>query len=52
MSIRITSPWLTKSGTLTGAPVSTLAGLKEAETVSPRSPGSVSVTFSSTVIGS
>src|SRR5438105_2039122 len=42
------SPWFTKSGTLTLAPVSTRAGLKDAETVSPRMPGSVSVTSSST----
>ena len=46
------SPWLTNSGTWTIAPVSSFAGLVTFETVSPRTPGSVSATVSSTEVGS
>ncbi len=42
------SPTFTKSGTWTTAPVSSVAGLVTFETVSPFTPGSVSVTASST----
>jgi hypothetical protein len=45
------SPWLTKSGTWTTAPVSSFAGLVTFETVSPFTPGSVSMTVSSTEAG-
>ncbi len=46
------SPTLTNSGTCTTAPVSSVAGFVTLETVSPRTPGSVSVTASSTEAGS
>jgi hypothetical protein len=45
------SPWLTNSGTLTEAPVSSFASLVPPVTVSPRMPGSVSTIFSSTCGG-
>ena len=51
VSMRITSPWLMKSGTLTSAPVSTVAGLVEPVAVSPRTPGSVAVTSRVTNMG-
>src|SRR5207302_1188720 len=47
VSMRITSPSLMKSGTRTTAPVSSLAGFWPPVAVSPRSPGSVSMTLSS-----
>src|SRR5919108_135049 len=47
VSMRITSPSLMKSGTRTTAPVSSFAGFWPPVAVSPRSPGSVSMTFSS-----
>ena len=47
----MTSPLSTKSGTLTVAPVSSLAGLVVFVAVSPRKPGSVSTIFSSTCAG-
>jgi hypothetical protein len=43
---------LTNSGTWTVAPVSSVAGFVTFETVSPFTPGSVSVTASSTAAGS
>src|SRR5207253_1559443 len=46
------SPGLTKSGTCTTAPVSSVAGFVTFDTVSPFTPGSVSVTVSSTEPGS
>src|SRR5919202_6564727 len=46
------SPVLTNSGTWTTAPVSSVAGFVTFETVSPFTPGSVSVTWSSTDAGS
>ena len=47
------SPTLTNSGTCTVAPVSSVAGLlPPPEAVSPRTPGSVSVTSRSTALGS
>src|SRR5690606_16592004 len=45
------SSWLTNSGTRTTAPVSSVAGLPPPPEVSPRTPGSVSVIFSSTKFG-
>jgi Xaa-Pro aminopeptidase len=45
------SPMFTKSGTWTTAPVSSVAGFVTFETVSPFTPGSVSVTASSTEAG-
>jgi hypothetical protein len=47
----ILSPGFTNSGTWTTAPVSRVAGLVTFETVSPFTPGSVSVTASSTEAG-
>ena len=44
----ILSPTFTKSGTATTAPVSSVAGFVTFETVSPFTPGSVSVTSSTT----
>src|SRR5918912_3273460 len=46
------SPVFTNSGTCTTAPVSSVAGFVTFETVSPFTPGSVSVTTSSTDAGS
>src|SRR3954465_13437798 len=46
------SPTLTNIGTWTTAPVSSVAGFVTFETVSPLTPGSVSVTVSSTDAGS
>src|SRR6476619_2716451 len=46
------SPVFTNIGTLTTAPVSSVAGFVTLETVSPLTPGSVSVTVSSTDAGS
>src|SRR5215217_7716661 len=46
------SPTFTNSGTCTTAPVSSVAGFVTFETVSPRTPGSVSTTASSTAAGS
>ena len=46
------SPVLTKSGTWTTAPVSSVAAFVTFETVSPLIPGSVSETASSTEAGS
>src|ERR1035437_487571 len=51
VSTRIRSSWLTKSGTSTTSPVSTVAGLNAALAVSPLKPGSVAVTVSSTDVG-
>ena len=51
-STLIRSPMSTKSGTWTTAPVSSVAGFVTFETVSPRTPGSVSATASSTDAGS
>ena len=53
-SVLITSesPTFTKNGTWTVNPVSTVAGFDPPLAVSPLMPGSVSTTFSSTVIGS
>ena len=49
MSTLTRSPMFTNSGTLTTAPVSSVAGLfPPPEAVSPRTPGSVWVTSSST----
>src|SRR3546814_1933614 len=48
VSTLITSSWPTNSGTRTTAPVSSVAGLPPPPAVSPRTPGSVSVIFSST----
>ena len=48
----IRSPGFTKSGTATTAPVSSVAGFVTFETVSPFTPGSVSVTVSSIEEGS
>ena len=48
----IRSPTFTKSGTCTTAPVSSVAGFVTFETVSPFTPGSVSVTSSTTDAGS
>jgi hypothetical protein len=45
------SPALTKRGTCTTAPVSSVAGLDPPLTVLPFTPGSVEVTSSSTVVG-
>ena len=45
------SPSLMKMGTLISAPVSRVAGLVTLVAVSPRTPGSVSVTSSSTKLG-
>src|SRR5205823_6965722 len=50
-STLIRSPTLTKSGTCTTAPVSSVAGFVTFETVSPLTPGSVSVTASTTDAG-
>ena len=50
-STLIRSPGFTKSGTCTTAPVSRVAGFVTFETVSPYTPGSVSVTVSSTDVG-
>ena len=47
-STLIRSPTFTNSGTWTTAPVSSVAGFVTFETVSPRTPGSVSATASST----
>ena len=47
----IRSPTLTNSGTWTTAPVSSVAGFVTLETVSPLTPGSVSLTVSSTDAG-
>ena len=47
----IRSPGFTNSGTWTTAPVSRVAGFVTFETVSPFTPGSVSVTVSSTEEG-
>ncbi len=52
VSTLIRSPAFTKSGTGTTAPVSSVAGYVTFETVSPRTPGSVSATSSSTDAGS
>src|SRR3546814_188324 len=51
VSTLITSSWPTNSGTRTTAPVSSVAGLPPPPEVSPRTPGSVSVIFSSTKFG-
>lgn len=51
VSIRRRSPSLIKIGTLITAPVSRVAGFVTLVAVSPRTPGSVSVTFSSTKVG-
>src|SRR5690606_17650431 len=51
VSTRSTSPISTKSGTLTTAPELSLAGLVPPVAVSPRRPGSVSTTSSSTKLG-
>src|SRR5690606_3862595 len=51
VSTLITSSWPTNSGTRTTAPVSRVAGLPPPPEVSPRTPGSVSVIFSSTKFG-
>ena len=51
-STRITWPSSMKSGTCTVAPVSSVAGLVAPVAVSPRTPGSVRVTASSTKDGS
>src|SRR5580700_7362799 len=47
VSMRSTSPSLMKSGTRTTAPVSSFADFWPPVAVSPRSPGSVSITFNS-----
>src|SRR6185312_14887038 len=52
VSILITSPTLMNSGTLTLAPVLILAGLVAPVAVSPRKPGSASVTACSMKLGS
>src|SRR5699024_10967042 len=52
VSTRITSPSSTKRGMLTVAPDSSSAGLVPPDTVSPRTPGSVLVIFSSIMFGS
>jgi hypothetical protein len=51
VSILSTSPVEMNSGTRTTAPVSRVAGLVPPLEVSPRSPGSVSVTSSTTKLG-
>src|SRR5690606_29773185 len=51
-STRITSPSSRKRGTWTTAPVSSRAGFVPPVAVSPRTPGSVSTTLSSTKYGS
>ena len=52
VSTRTLSPMFTNSGTLTWAPVSSVAGfVPPPEAVSPRRPGSVSVTSRSTALG-
>src|SRR5262249_8128016 len=50
-STLILSPTLTNSGTWTTAPVSSVAGFVTFETVSPLTPGSVSVTSRTTDAG-
>src|SRR3984885_10846180 len=49
--MRKISPSLMNSGTRTTAPVSSLAGLEPPVAVSPRTPGSVSITLSSICAG-
>src|SRR5690606_10510266 len=51
VSTLITSSWPTNSGTRTTAPVSSVAGLPPPPEVSPRTPGSVWVIWSSTKFG-
>ena len=51
VSILIESPWLTKSGTLSVAPVSTVQGFVAFVAVFPATPGSHSVTSRITLIG-
>src|SRR6266702_2395244 len=50
--MRILSPGFTKRGTLTMAPVSSVAGLVTLLAVSPRTPGSALITSSSRKFGS
>src|SRR5712692_7868314 len=52
VSTRIRSPTDTNNGTCTVAPVSNVAGFDPPLTVSPRMPGVVAVTVSSTALGS
>ena len=52
VSTLIFSPGSTNSGTCTTSPVSSVAGLRAPDTRSPCTPGSVSVTVSSTAAGS
>src|SRR5699024_12564948 len=51
VSTRTTSPSSTNRGMLTVAPDSSSAGFVPPETVSPRTPGSVRVIFSSMMLG-